>query len=72
MKATLAEAIDMVVENALQSIESVVKVEGTTEPTAVGGCWETDENGNGIMGIYLYVSGKQIFHMQDIGTRVYV
>lgn len=70
MKAILADAIDKVVEEVLQTGESIIKIDGTEQPTQIAGCWEKDSKGNEVIGIYLYVGGKQIFKIQDIGTRI--
>lgn len=70
MKAILAETIDKVVEEVLQIGESIIKIDGTEQPTQIAGCWEKDNHGNEVIGIYLYVGGKQIFKIQDVGTRI--
>lgn len=70
MKAMFAEVIDKVVEEVLQFGESIIKVDGTAEPTQIAGCWEKNNNGNEVIEIYLYVCGKAIFKLQDIGTVI--
>ena len=70
MKSMFAEIIDKVVEEVLQFGESIIKVDGTEQPTQIAGCWEKNNNGNEVIGIYLYVCGKAIFKLQDIGTVI--
>ena len=70
MKSMFADVIDKVVEEVLQFGESIIKVDGTAEPTQIAGCWETNSNGKTVIGIYLYVCGKAIFKLQDIGTVI--
>ena len=72
MKSMFAEIIDKVVEEVLQFGESIIKVDGTAEPTQIAGCWEKDNDGNEVIGIYLYVCGKAIFKIQDVGTMITV
>lgn len=70
MKSIFAETIDKVVEEVLQNGKSIIKIEDAEQPTQIAGCWETDKNGNDIIGIYLYVNGKEIYKIKDIGTKV--
>ena len=70
MKSMFAEIIDKVVKEVLQFGESIIKVDGTEQPTQIAGCWEKNNNGNEVIGIYLYVCGKAIFKLQDIGTVI--
>ena len=72
MKSMFADVIDKVVEEVLQFGESIIKIDGTAEPTQIAGCWEKNNNGNEVIGIYLYVCGKAIFKLQDIGTVITV
>ena len=72
MKSMFADVIDKVVEEVLQFGESIIKVDGTEQPTQIAGCWEKNNNGNEVIGIYLYVCGKAIFKLQDIGTVITV
>ena len=72
MKSMFADVIDKVVEEVLQFGESIIKVDGTDEPTQIAGCWETNSYGNEVIGIYLYVCGKVIFKIQDVGTMITV
>ena len=70
MKSILAESIQELVEEVLCNGDTVIKLEGTAEPTQLAGCWEIDSDGNSVIGIYLYVAGKQVFKLQDVGTLV--
>ena len=72
MKSILAEVIDKVVEEVLQFGESIIKIEEAEQPTQIAGCWEKNKDGNEVIGIYLYVCGKAIFKLQDIGTVITV
>ena len=72
MKSMLSNAIDKVVEEVLQFGESIIKIDGTEQPTQIAGCWEINSNGKTVIGIYLYVCGKAIFKIQDIGTVITV
>ena len=70
MKSIFAETIDKVVEEVLQLGKSVIKIEEAEQPTQIAGCWETDKQGNDVIGIYLYVNGQQIYKIQDVGTKI--
>lgn len=70
MKSIFAETIDKVVEEVLQFGTSIIKVDGAEQPTQIAGCWETDKQGNDVIGIYLYVNGQQIYKIQDVGTKI--
>ena len=72
MKSMFADVIDKVVEEVLQFGESIIKIEEAEQPTQIAGCWEKNNNGNEVIGIYLYVCGKAIFKLQDIGTVITV
>ena len=72
MKAMFAEVIDKVVEEVLQFGESIIKIEEAEQPTQIAGCWEKNKDGNEVIGIYLYVCGKAIFKIQDVGTMITV
>ena len=72
MKSNFADTIDKIVEEVLQFGESIIKIEEAEQPTQIAGCWEKDSKGNEVIGIYLYVGGKQIFKIQDIGTMITV
>ena len=72
MKSIFAETIDKVVEEVLQYGESIIKVDGAEQPTQIAGCWEKNKDGNEVIGIYLYVCGKAIFKIQDVGTVITV
>ena len=67
-----ADVIDKVVEEVLQFGESIIKIEEAEQPTQIAGCWEKNKDGNEVIGIYLYVCGKAIFKLQDIGTVITV
>lgn len=68
MKSMFADVIDKVVQEVLQFGESIIKIEEAEQPTQIAGCWEKNKDGNEVIGIYLYVCGKAIFKLQDIGT----
>lgn len=70
MKSMLSNTINELVEEVLCNGDSIIKLEGTAEPTQLAGCWESDVDGNSVIGIYLYVAGKQVFKLQDVGTKV--
>ena len=70
MKSMFADVIDKVVEEVLQFGESIIKIEEAEQPTQIAGCWEKNKDGNEVIGIYLYVCGKAIFKLQDIGTVI--
>ena len=70
MKSMLSNAIDELVEEVLCNGDTVIKLDGTAEPTQLAGCWEVDVDGNSVIGIYLYVAGKQVFKLQDVGTKI--
>ena len=72
MKSILAEVIDKVVEEVLQFGESIIKIEEAEQPTQIAGCWEKNKDGNEVIGIYLYVCGKAVFKIQDVGTMITV
>ena len=72
MKSMFADVIDKVVEEVLQFGESIIKIEEAEQPTQIAGCWEKNKDGNEVIGIYLYVCGKAIFKLQDIGTVITV
>ena len=72
MKSMFADVVDKVVEEVLQFGESIIKIDGTEQPTQIAGCWEKNKDGNEVIGIYLYVCGKAIFKLQDIGTVITV
>ena len=70
MKSMFADVIDKVVEEVLQFGESIIKIEEAEQPTQIAGCWEKNKDGNEVIGIYLYVCGKAIFKIQDVGTMI--
>ena len=72
MKSNFADTIDKIVEEVLQFGESIIKIEEAEQPTQIAGCWEKNKDGNEIIGIYLYVCGKAIFKLQDVGTMITV
>ena len=72
MKSMFADVIDKVVEEVLQFGESIIKIDGAEQPSAIAGCWEKDKDGNEVIGIYLYVCGKAVFKIQDVGTKITV
>ena len=72
MKSMFADVIDKVVEEVLQFGESIIKIEEAEQPTQIAGCWEKNKDGNEVIGIYLYVCGKAVFKIQDIGTVITV
>ena len=72
MKSMFADTIDKIVEEVLQFGESIIKIEEAEQPTQIAGCWEKNKDGNEVIGIYLYVCGKAIFKLQDIGTVITV
>lgn len=73
MKSIWADTIDKVVEEVLcNNKDSIIKIEEAEQPTQIAGCWEKNKDGNEVIGIYLYVCGKAIFKLQDIGTVITV
>ena len=73
MKSMFAETIDKVVEEVLcNSKDTIIKIDGAEQPSAIAGCWEKDKDGNEVIGIYLYVCGKAVFKIQDVGTKITV
>lgn len=69
MKSMLSNAIDELVEEVLCNGDAIIKLDGTVDSTQLAGCWEADVDGNSVIGIYLYVAGKQVFTLQDVGTK---
>ena len=73
MKSIWADTIDKVVEEVLcNSKDTIIKIDGAEQPSAIAGCWEKDKDGNEVIGIYLYVCGKAVFKIQDVGTKITV
>lgn len=72
MKSIFAEAIDTVVEKVLQSETGSARVKIENSPTEIVGKWETTENGDIVIGIYVYINDVLVFKMQDMGTKVLI
>lgn len=70
MKSIFAKAIDSVVDKVLQSEKGKASIKIENSPTEIVGKWETTENGDTVIGIYVYVNNALVFTMQDMGTKV--
>ena len=67
MHSVLEESVSQVVTGVLQNQKATVEI---NENSFLRGKWETDKQGNDIIGIRLYVNNKEVFYLQDKGTKI--